>query len=57
MRLRASIGLCPQMCDAGIENPKKNVWLNKPRDIDIARFDLNDLWVSREKNFHGFKSD
>ena len=21
--------LCPQMCDAGIENPKKNVWLNK----------------------------
>jgi len=23
------LGLCPQMCDAGIENPKKNVWLNK----------------------------
>jgi hypothetical protein len=22
-------GLCPKMCDAGIENPKKNVWLNK----------------------------
>ena len=23
------LSLCPQMCDAGIENPKKNVWLNK----------------------------
>ena len=21
--------VCPQMCEAGIENPKKNVWLNK----------------------------
>ena len=20
---------CPKMCEAGIENPKKNVWLNK----------------------------
>ena len=23
------LGLCPKMCDAGIENPQKNVWLNK----------------------------
>jgi hypothetical protein len=23
------LALCPKMCDAGIENPKKNVWLNK----------------------------
>jgi hypothetical protein len=22
-------GLCPKMSDAGIENPKKNVWLNE----------------------------
>lgn len=25
----AGFGFCPKMCDAGIENPKKNVWLNK----------------------------
>jgi len=27
--LPKSLALCPKMCDAGIENPKKNVWLNK----------------------------